>query len=42
VLDLLNERNAPDHVVARASRLPDGETVENLQDLWRRIGGATE
>jgi hypothetical protein len=42
VLALLDERNAPDHVVAMASRLEADATVANLQDLWRRIGGATE
>jgi hypothetical protein len=42
VLQILADRQAPEHVVALAARLTAGVVVENLQDLWRRIGGATE
>jgi hypothetical protein len=42
LLAILAGRNAPDRLVALVSRLPAGESVANLQDLWRRLGGTTE
>ncbi|HEX3897959.1 MAG TPA: hypothetical protein VHW74_02220 [Mycobacteriales bacterium] len=42
IVAILTGRNAPDRLVTMVAGLPDGETVDNLQDLWRRLGGTTE
>ncbi|MFL6114323.1 MAG: DUF2795 domain-containing protein [Catenulispora sp.] len=35
------DTNAPDWVAERLGKLPDG-TYQNVQDLWRALGGGTE
>jgi Protein of unknown function (DUF2795) len=33
---------APVHVLERLQALPAGRTFENVQDVWRALGGAVE
>ena len=36
------ETNAPDHVMRMLRSLPPEERYDNVQDLWRALGGGTE
>jgi hypothetical protein len=36
------ETHAPDHITRLLESLPAEERYENLQDLWRALGGGTE
>jgi hypothetical protein len=36
------ETSAPDWVADALQGLPDGESYQNTQDLWRALGGGTE
>jgi Protein of unknown function (DUF2795) len=36
------ETNAPGHVLGMLKSLPPQESYQNLQDLWRALGGGTE
>ena len=36
------ETNAPDHVMRMLRSLPREERYDNVQDLWRALGGGTE
>jgi len=42
LLDSAAETGAPDHVTALLGKLPDGRPFENVQDVWRTLGGGTE
>lgn len=42
LLELVTSREAPDHVVAEVSALPEGRTFETLQDAWTALGGGGE
>jgi Protein of unknown function (DUF2795) len=36
------DTNAPDHIVHMLNGLPPHESYQNMQDLWRALGGGTE
>jgi hypothetical protein len=36
------ETHAPDHIVRMLKSLPPHERYQNVQDLWRALGGGTE
>lgn len=36
------ETAAPDSIIALLDRLPAGRTFQNVQDVWRALGGGTE
>jgi Protein of unknown function (DUF2795) len=36
------ETHAPDHVMRMLKSLPPQESYQNLQDVWRALGGGTE
>jgi hypothetical protein len=42
IVAILADRDAPDRLVTMVAGLPDGAAFDNLQDLWRQLGGTTE
>lgn len=42
LLQSAEETSAPDWVREAIQGLPDGESYQNMQDLWRALGGGTE
>jgi hypothetical protein len=36
------ETGAPGHIIGMLARLPQEETFQNMQDVWRALGGGTE
>ena len=42
LVDSAAETHAPDHILRMLKSLPAQERYENVQDLWRALGGGTE
>ena len=42
LLESAEETNAPDVIRSLLARLPEDQSYENVQDVWRALGGGTE
>ena len=42
ILDLVEERNAPDRVIDLVRRLPSGREFRNVNEIWAAVGGHVE
>ena len=42
LVDVAIDNNAPDVLVARLQRLPDGREYKNVNEVWQTLGGAVE